>query len=151
MSTANTEEASSQREGWRLVKARLPILTGLVWFWRFESSRSAGFYRHGRQRRSPRGGYLGGIKALRTSLWVTVGTGVGGGLILDGKPLHGFAHTEMGHIRVPHDLPRDPYRGFHARDNITIIGSRIRRLSLPVRGEPAKFAGPISIAAQGHE
>jgi fructokinase len=53
----------------------------------------------------------GASKGLRTSLWVTVGTGVGGGLILDGKPLHGFAHTEMGHILVPHDLVRDPYEG----------------------------------------
>jgi fructokinase len=53
----------------------------------------------------------GASKGVRTSLWVTVGTGVGGGLILDGRPIHGFAHTEMGHIRIPHDFVRDPYPG----------------------------------------
>ena len=30
--------------------------------------------------------------------YITVGTGIGGGLVLDGKPVHGAAHPEMGHI-----------------------------------------------------
>lgn len=30
--------------------------------------------------------------------YVTVGTGIGGGLVLDGKAVHGAAHAEMGHI-----------------------------------------------------
>jgi fructokinase len=33
-------------------------------------------------------------------LYVTVGTGIGGGAVIDGKPVHGFSHPEMGHIRV---------------------------------------------------
>ncbi len=50
-------------------------------------------------------------------LYLTVGTGIGGGLIHEGKPLIGLVHTEMGHIRIPHDATRDPYPGgcaFHA-------------------------------------
>jgi len=35
------------------------------------------------------------------SLYITVGTGIGGAAIIDGFPVHGFAHPEMGHISVP--------------------------------------------------
>lgn len=30
--------------------------------------------------------------------YLTVGTGIGGGLVLEGRPVHGIAHPEMGHI-----------------------------------------------------
>lgn len=33
--------------------------------------------------------------------YITVGTGVGVGLIVNGRPTRGFAHCEMGHIRIP--------------------------------------------------
>lgn len=33
-------------------------------------------------------------------LYVTVGTGIGGGAVIDGKAVHGLSHPEMGHIRV---------------------------------------------------
>lgn len=53
----------------------------------------------------------GATKGLRTSLYVTVGTGIGGGAIIEDSILHGLSHPEMGHIRVPHDLTRDPFPG----------------------------------------
>ena len=44
-------------------------------------------------------------------LYLTIGTGIGGGYIKGGKTLIGLHHPEMGHIRIPHDLKRDPFSG----------------------------------------
>jgi fructokinase len=53
----------------------------------------------------------GAAQGLSDSLYLTVGTGIGGGAIVHGSVLHGMLHPEMGHIRVPHDLGRDPFLG----------------------------------------
>ncbi len=45
------------------------------------------------------------------SLYVTVGTGIGGGYIVNGRPLAGLVSLEMGHIRIPHDRALDPFGG----------------------------------------
>lgn len=33
--------------------------------------------------------------------YLTVGTGIGAGLLIDGRPWHGLVHPEVGHIRIP--------------------------------------------------
>lgn len=53
----------------------------------------------------------GAAQSVRNFVYVTVGTGLGGGAIIDGRLLHGRLHAEMGHIRIPHDRARDPFRG----------------------------------------
>jgi fructokinase len=40
----------------------------------------------------------GAGKATASLAYITVGTGIGGGLVLGGKAVHGAAHAEMGHI-----------------------------------------------------
>ena len=44
-------------------------------------------------------------------VYLTVGTGIGGGGLVDGRPIHGLLHPEMGHMRVPHDRSADPFAG----------------------------------------
>ena len=53
----------------------------------------------------------GAAQGLDTFLYLTIGTGIGGGGMIGGKLMHGLLHPEMGHIRVPHDLKRDPFPG----------------------------------------
>lgn len=43
--------------------------------------------------------------------YLTIGTGIGGGAIINGTICHGAMHPEMGHIFVPHDTEKDPFKG----------------------------------------
>ena len=53
----------------------------------------------------------GAGQSVSDFLYLTVGTGIGGGAIVNGQILHGLVHPEVGHIRIPHDRERDPYSG----------------------------------------
>jgi fructokinase len=54
----------------------------------------------------------GAAQGLDTFVYLTIGTGIGGGGMVGGELIHGLVHPEMGHIRIPHDWERDPYPGF---------------------------------------
>lgn len=56
-------------------------------------------------------GFWGAAVDLRDYIYLTVGTGIGGGLIVQGRPHHGIVHPEMGHMRVPHDRHEDVFDG----------------------------------------
>lgn len=48
---------------------------------------------------------------LGSLAYLTVGTGIGLGAVVNGGLVHGLLHPEFGHIRVPHDPVRDPFAG----------------------------------------
>lgn len=53
----------------------------------------------------------GAAQGLDTFMYLTVGTGIGGGAMLNGELIHGMLHPEMGHISIPHDWDVDPFEG----------------------------------------
>lgn len=53
----------------------------------------------------------GAAQGLETFIYLTIGTGIGGGGLFNDSLMHGLVHPEMGHIRIPHDLEADPYPG----------------------------------------
>jgi fructokinase len=53
----------------------------------------------------------GAAQGIADFLYLTVGTGIGGGAIARNRVIHGTSHPEMGHIRIPHDRTADPFPG----------------------------------------
>jgi fructokinase len=53
----------------------------------------------------------GAARGVGSAVYVTVGSGIGGGAVIHGRPVHGLVHPEMGHLRLPVDRARDPFPG----------------------------------------
>ena len=46
----------------------------------------------------------GAAQGVRNAIYLTIGTGIGGGALVNGNLIHGMVHPEMGHMILP---PRD--------------------------------------------
>jgi fructokinase len=55
-------------------------------------------------------GRWGAARAFDTFVYVTVGTGIGAGAVVEGRVIHGLIHPEMGHLSVPRQ-PGDDFAG----------------------------------------
>jgi fructokinase len=53
----------------------------------------------------------GAARNLDTFVYLTIGTGIGGGGLVGGQLMHGLVHPEMGHLRLPRDAASDPFPG----------------------------------------
>lgn len=45
-------------------------------------------------------GRWGAAQGCATHVYLTIGTGIGGGVVVNGQALHGLVHPEIGHVRV---------------------------------------------------
>jgi fructokinase len=61
--------------------------------------------------------FWGAAQGLDNVLYITIGTGIGGGALVRGEPLHGLIHPEMGHLYLPR-IDGDTFEGscpYHQR------------------------------------
>jgi predicted NBD/HSP70 family sugar kinase len=79
----------------------------------------------------------GAAVGLDTFCYVTVGTGIGGGGMVNGRLIHGLIHPELGHMRVPHDHERDPFEGVCPYHGDCLEGLASGRAMQARRGRPA--------------
>ena len=55
-------------------------------------------------------GAWGAAQGLDSFVYITIGTGIGGGAVVGGLPVHGLVHPEMGHLALPR-VPGDTFAG----------------------------------------
>ncbi len=55
----------------------------------------------------------GAAQELRSAVYFTIGTGIGGGALVEGRPVHGLLHPEMGHLPITAlpDVPPQSQQG----------------------------------------
>jgi fructokinase len=91
----------------------------------------------------------GAAQGLSHFIYITVGTGIGAGIVLDGRPVHGRAHSEFGHILIPRDSA-DPFPGSCPFHGDCLEGMASGAALLARYGKPAEeLDDPVALALEG--
>lgn len=85
----------------------------------------------------------GAGQGLDMVLYLTVGTGIGGGGVMNGRMMHGLIHPEMGHIRVPRISSTDQFAGICPYHGDCLQGWQQGRQSRPAGGNRRPNCPPI--------
>jgi fructokinase len=93
---------STPKAGWAQTDIVGPVRQALGVPVRFDTDVNAAALGEGR---------WGAAQGLDAFLYLTIGTGIGGGGLVNGALMHGLVHPEMGHVRIPHDRTADPFAG----------------------------------------
>lgn len=89
------------KPGWSGVAVAKRLMAGLQCPWLIDTDVNAAALAEHR---------LGAAQGCNVVCYVTIGTGVGGGLVIDGRPVHGAMHPELGHLRLRR-VPGDAFAG----------------------------------------
>lgn len=78
---------------------------------------------------------LGNHGTISSCAYITVGTGVGVGLVINGQPIFGISHPEGGHIKV-NQLENDTFKGICPNhggciEGMTSAGALAARMDMP--------------------
>jgi fructokinase len=75
----------------------------------------------------------GALRDCDPAVYVTVGTGVGVGVVIDGRPVHGLMHPELGHVRArdPEQVGVCPFHGGCVEGLISAPALRARTGAVP--------------------
>jgi fructokinase len=98
-------------------------------------------------------GRWGAARGQDTFVYLTVGTGIGAGAVVEDRIIHGLGHPEMGHVSVPRQ-PGDDFAGdcpFHAgclegMASGTAIAARWGRPAEQLDGEELRAATRLEAA-----